>query len=44
LSCAKTTEPIDLPFVLWTGVDRRKHKFSRIRQVARWWPDGANVP
>jgi len=29
VSCAKTTEPIDLQFGLWT-----KHKFSRICQVA----------
>jgi len=31
-------EPIDLPFGLWTLVGRKKHKFSRIRQVvgATW--------
>ena len=33
LSCAKTAEPIDLPFWLWTPVGRRMHKFNRIRQV-----------
>jgi len=33
VSCAETAEPIDLPFELWTRVDRRKHKFNRIRQV-----------
>jgi len=25
VSCAETTEPIDLPFGLWTRVGRRKH-------------------
>jgi len=25
VSCAQTAEPIDLPFGLWTRVDRRKH-------------------
>jgi len=34
VSCAKTAEPIDLPFGLWTHVSRRKHKFNCIRQVA----------
>jgi len=34
VSCARTAEPIDLPFGLWTPVGRRKHKFSRIRHVA----------
>jgi len=33
VSCAKTAEPIDLPFGFWIQVDGRKHKFS-----------GANVP
>ena len=28
-------EPINLLFELWTRVGRRKHKFDRIRQVAR---------
>jgi len=27
-------EPMDLLFVLWTPVGRRKHEFNRIRQVA----------
>ena len=34
VSCAKMAEPIDLTFVLWTLVCRKKHKFNRIRQVA----------
>jgi len=48
ISCAKTSEPIDLPFGLWTRVGRRKHKFivfARWRQRAltgghvstTWW-------
>ena len=32
----KTAEPIDLPFVFWIRVGRRRHKFNRIRQVAHW--------
>jgi len=39
-SCAKTAEPIDLPFGLWTQVGGRKHKFNRIRQVAPTCPHG----
>jgi len=35
VSCAKTAEPIDFPFGLWTWVCRRKHMFNRIRQVAQ---------
>jgi len=38
VSCAETAEMIDLPFGLWTRVGRRKHKFSRIRQVAPTCP------
>ena len=34
VNCAKTAEPIDLPFGLWTRVGLRKHKFNRIRQAA----------
>ena len=34
MSYAKTAEPIDLPFGLWTWVGPRKHKFNRTRQVA----------
>jgi len=30
----KTAESIDLPFGLWTPVDRSKHKLNGIRQVA----------
>jgi len=33
-SCAKTAEPIVLPFGLLTRVGWRKHKFNHIRQVA----------
>jgi len=40
VSCAETAKPIDLPFGLWTRVGRRKHKFSRIRQVAPMYPHG----
>ena len=32
-SCAKTAEPIDVSFMLWTRVGRRKHKFNHIHQV-----------
>jgi len=32
--CAKKAELIDLSFGLWTRVDRQKHEFNRIRQVA----------
>jgi len=39
VSCAKTAEPIDLRFGLWTQVGRRMHKFNRIRQVAPMCPD-----
>ena len=34
ISCAKTAEPIDLPFGLWTWVARRMHKFNCICQMA----------
>jgi len=34
VSCAKTAEPTDFPFGLWTRVNQRKHKFNHIRQVA----------
>jgi len=40
VSFAKTAEPIDLPFTLWTQVGRKKHKFNRIRQVAPMCPHG----
>jgi len=40
VSCAKMSEPIDLPFGLWTRVGRMKHKFNRIRQ---WWRQCALV-
>jgi len=35
MSCAKTAEPINLLFGLWTRVGRRKHEFSRIC-CGRW--------
>jgi len=34
VSPAKTAEPIEMPFGLWTRVDQWKHKFIRIHQVA----------
>jgi len=34
VTCAKTAEPIDVPFGLWTRIGRKKYKFNRIRQVA----------
>ena len=34
MSCAKKAELIDLSFGLWTRLDRQKHEFNRIRQVA----------
>jgi len=40
VSCAETSEPIDLPFGLWTRVGRRKHKFNHIRQVGPRCPHG----
>jgi len=40
VSCAKTAEPIDLPFGLWTQVGRRMHKFNCIHQVAPMCPHG----
>jgi len=39
-SCAKTAEPIDLRFGLWTRVGSRKHKFNHISQVAPMCPHG----
>jgi len=40
MSCAETAELIDLPFGLWTGVGRRKHKFNHIHHVAPMCPPG----
>jgi len=40
VSCAKMAETIDLPFGLWIRVNRRKHKFNCIRQVAPMFPHG----
>jgi len=34
MTCVETAEPIGLLFGLWTQVGQRKHKFSRICQVA----------
>jgi len=36
MSCAKTTELIELPFGLWTPVVWRKHMFSCIHWRAHW--------
>jgi len=36
----RRAEPIGLPFGLWTGVGRRKHKFDRIRQEMPMCPHG----
>ena len=38
MNCAKTAEPIDLAFGLWTLVGPKKHKFNLIRQVALMCP------
>jgi len=43
VSCTNMAEPIELPFALWTRVGRRKHKFSRIRQVAPMYPHWHNL-
>jgi len=43
VSCAKTAEPIDLPFGLWIRVGRRKHKFNSIRQRSPMFPPMANT-
>jgi len=40
VSCAKTADPIDLPFGLWTRMGQRKHWFNRVRQVAPICPHG----
>ena len=40
MSCAKTAEPIDFPFVLWTWVERRNLE----ARVQSYSPGGANVP
>jgi len=40
VSRAQMAKPIDFPFGLWTRVGRRRHKFSRIRQVAPMCPHG----
>ena len=40
MNCAKTVEPIDLPFALWTPLGRSMNKFNRIRQVAPMYPNG----
>jgi len=40
MSFAKTAEPIDLSFGLWTPVRRMKHNFNRIHQLAPMWTHG----
>jgi len=42
---AKTTEPIDLPFGLWTMVGRRKHEFNRMKgHIGATWRIRQNHP
>jgi len=36
VSCAKTAEPVDLPFWLWTRVGPRKQTFTSSIAFARW--------
>jgi len=31
VSCAKTVEPIEMPFGLWTGIGARKHVLDRVQ-------------
>jgi len=38
VSYARTAEPIDLPFALWTQVGWRKHKFNHIHRVMPMCP------
>jgi len=40
VSCARTAQPIDLPFGSWARVGQKKHKFNRICQVAPMCPNG----
>jgi len=40
VSCAKTAEPIDLPFELWSRVDGKGRKFNCIRQMVPMCPNG----
>jgi len=40
VSPAKTAEPLEMPFGLWTLVGRRRHEFNRIRLVAPMCPHG----
>jgi len=43
VSCAKTAEPVDLPFGFWTWVGPRKDKFNRIRQVTPMCRHGRHI-
>jgi len=43
MSCAKTAEPVDLPFGFWTWVGPRKDKFNRIRQVTPMCRHGRHI-
>ena len=36
VSCAKTTEPIEMPFGLWTRVGPRKHALDEVHNGATW--------
>jgi len=40
VNSAKATQPIDLPFGLWTRVGQRMHKFNHICQVVPMCPHG----
>ena len=36
LSCAKTAEPIDVPFGMWTRMGARKHVLDELHIGANW--------
>jgi len=36
VSCAKTVEPIEMPFGLWTRVSSRVHVLSGVHTGATW--------
>jgi len=44
VNCAKTAEPIEMPFGLWTRVSTKRHKFNRIRKVAPTYRIRLNRP
>jgi len=43
VSCAKTAEPIDLPFVLWTREEGKEGR-AKEAQVQLYSPGGASMP